>query len=490
MRTGKYSLLLASLVVQVAFGCSSDDKGDVGTAGAGGGDSAGTAGASGSDTGDEAGGAAGASEGGAAGATEGGAAGATEGGAAGASEGGAAGAPGTAGSPGSAGQGGAAGSDPGSSGYDVNECPPCERGCAAGDPHIITFDGAYYDFQAAGEYVITAAGDLVVQARLQPTDTCQDVAYVRAVAFGSADSSISVHADTERFVRLSDGTSLALGEADTEFGDWQLVSACNGVVATSTAGDQVIVHYVGENWLDVEVRPGARSEDFGGLFGNFDGDETNDIALPDGTRLPDPTPWEGLYGAFGGSWAVTEENSLFVYDSGESAADYAGGGMPGTLDLSTIPEEDLAAAAVACAGVTETALYEGCITDVVCGGADAEVAAAWFKTDPNPEVVLDVEPPTTVYICDLVGYEVMDLDDNTIDCPANCGAMGTIWGTDLYTDDSAICTAAIHAGLIEDAVGGTVTVHREPGLESYEGTTRNGITSLSYGEWDASFSLE
>lgn len=72
------------------------------------------------------------------------------------------------------------------------------------------------------------------------------------------------------------------------------------------------------------------------------------------------------------------------------------------------------------------------------------------------------------------------------DCPANCAAdAGAVWGTDIYTSDSSVCAAAIHAGVITDADGGLVIVRYEPGLESYASTTRNGITTEEYGAWDA-----
>jgi hypothetical protein len=67
------------------------------------------------------------------------------------------------------------------------------------------------------------------------------------------------------------------------------------------------------------------------------------------------------------------------------------------------------------------------------------------------------------------------------------GSPGTVWGTDVYTDDSSIGTAAVHAGLITFAAGGTVTIRILPGQASYSGTTRNGVTSLDYGEWPGSF---
>lgn len=58
------------------------------------------------------------------------------------------------------------------------------------------------------------------------------------------------------------------------------------------------------------------------------------------------------------------------------------------------------------------------------------------------------------------------------------GGMGGIWGTDIYTDDSAICAAAVHAGVITMA-GGAVTVEIMAGQASYQSTNRNGVSSNS-----------
>ena len=60
-----------------------------------------------------------------------------------------------------------------------------------------------------------------------------------------------------------------------------------------------------------------------------------------------------------------------------------------------------------------------------------------------------------------------------------------VWGTDIYTNDSALCHAAKHAGVITEA-GGSILVRRAPGQSSYRGSTRNGFTSGDYGAWDGS----
>jgi hypothetical protein len=72
-------------------------------------------------------------------------------------------------------------------------------------------------------------------------------------------------------------------------------------------------------------------------------------------------------------------------------------------------------------------------------------------------------------------------------CPANGSLAASIWGTDTYTDDSAVCVAAVHRGLITAASGGTVTIEIRPGLENYRGTTRYGVTSRGYGSWSGSY---
>jgi hypothetical protein len=74
------------------------------------------------------------------------------------------------------------------------------------------------------------------------------------------------------------------------------------------------------------------------------------------------------------------------------------------------------------------------------------------------------------------------------DCPPG-GVPGSVWGTDIYTDDSSVCSAAVHLGLITEATGGTVVIQISDGLDAYEGSTANGITSSSYPAWSGSFTF-
>ncbi|MCL1788618.1 MAG: LCCL domain-containing protein, partial [Defluviitaleaceae bacterium] len=65
----------------------------------------------------------------------------------------------------------------------------------------------------------------------------------------------------------------------------------------------------------------------------------------------------------------------------------------------------------------------------------------------------------------------------------------SIWGgsNGIYTDDSTLSTAAVHAGVVAVGETKTVIIRILPGRESYTGSTRNGITSRDYGSWPGSY---
>ncbi|MGI3185059.1 LCCL domain-containing protein [Nioella aestuarii] len=73
-------------------------------------------------------------------------------------------------------------------------------------------------------------------------------------------------------------------------------------------------------------------------------------------------------------------------------------------------------------------------------------------------------------------------------CPAG-PYTGSAWGSDPYTNDSNICVAAMHTGMIS-AAGGTVTVLAAPGLQSYRGSEWNGVSTMDYGPWSGSISFD
>jgi hypothetical protein len=83
--------------------------------------------------------------------------------------------------------------------------------------------------------------------------------------------------------------------------------------------------------------------------------------------------------------------------------------------------------------------------------------------------------------------EIKDVGPKSeIECKCGTYAEGTVYGTDMYTQDSSICAAAKHAGLIDDN-GGTVKAKAAPGCGKYEGKKQNGVESHEWHEYKASF---
>ncbi|MBS1809496.1 MAG: hypothetical protein JST84_15155 [Acidobacteria bacterium] len=117
------------------------------------------------------------------------------------------------------------------------------------------------------------------------------------------------------------------------------------------------------------------------------------------------------------------------------------------------------------------------------------------NTNPPPDVT---RPPITTLPPSVGGTSGTNWSTNaksstlqigqrySCNCPAN-GNLGSIWGTDVYTDDTSICTAAVHAGVITQALGGTVIIEMRAGQTSYASSARYGVTSTAYGQWGRSF---
>lgn len=91
---------------------------------------------------------------------------------------------------------------------------------------------------------------------------------------------------------------------------------------------------------------------------------------------------------------------------------------------------------------------------------------------------------------DQLGYSGNSGSSYRFACPGAGSTSSTIWGTDLYTSDSAICVAATHRGLIQPGVGGVVNVLVLGYQPAYSGTSRNGVTSQAYPEWPTSYTFQ
>ena len=80
-------------------------------------------------------------------------------------------------------------------------------------------------------------------------------------------------------------------------------------------------------------------------------------------------------------------------------------------------------------------------------------------------------------------------EGQTVVCSCAPDSMsGSVWGTDIYTTDSSVCAAALHAGAVAQE-GGVVVLTGVPGQSKYAGTARNGITTRDWGSYGSSFTV-
>jgi len=68
---------------------------------------------------------------------------------------------------------------------------------------------------------------------------------------------------------------------------------------------------------------------------------------------------------------------------------------------------------------------------------------------------------------------------------------GPLWGTDVYTSDSSLAKAVVHAGILKKGERGVVKVTAldTSEREGFQGSRRNGVTSLDWDEWDFGFQV-
>ena len=90
-------------------------------------------------------------------------------------------------------------------------------------------------------------------------------------------------------------------------------------------------------------------------------------------------------------------------------------------------------------------------------------------------------PPNMLNLCDQVGA--------TYYFRVTGQASGSVWGTDVYTGDSALAAAAVHAGLVKTGETAVVRVIVEQPRSKYQGSVRNGVTSQEYGQYGTAYRL-
>jgi hypothetical protein len=291
----------------------------------------------------------------------------------------------------------------------------CDAGCGLsnGDPHLHAYESDPYEFQAAGEFVLTrsSAPGFDVQVRQQPWEKANDLSINSAIAMRVGRATVELDAGDPMHLLVDHrrrplpahslrlpggGTVRNIGELSPGDGD--------AVQIIWPDGSRARVWPIAGFGVSALVAP-ARSQrgKLSGLLGNVGGRFNADFVGRDGHRYPadviegaDAASSTTVYGGFGESWRLHQSESLFTYAHGKTTASYTIHGFPfGIYDLAGAPADKRAAAEQLCrqAGVTDPAALADCLIDVL-GTGDPRFAhsAAALQFSVKPGTFVSAHP--------------------------------------------------------------------------------------------------
>lgn len=276
---------------------------------------------------------------------------------------------------------------------------PSRPASTNGDPHMTSWDGLFFDFQAVGEYLLarSRSGDLVIQARQEPLRTNKNVTVNTQFALRVGRTRVNVEKPdvpgTPLEVRV-DGRPVALPAGTTQaLSGGSLVRDADGrVVATWQDGSEFSMRSVGR-WgiaASAQLAPG-RAGTVSGVLGRFDGNPGNDLADRAGRTIPYRTRelgdgfhrvvdeferafFDRLYDTVGEAWRLKQSESLLTYPRGKTTRSFTDRDRPTKpVDPADLDRARRAAAEKVCRdhGVTEPGPLEDCILDVALTGDPA-----------------------------------------------------------------------------------------------------------------------
>jgi RHS repeat-associated protein len=244
-------------------------------------------------------------------------------------------------------------------------------GSSTGDPHLITFDGTYYSFQAAGEFTLvkSTTDDFEIQVRQEPGGAGANFSLNTAIAIKTGGQRIAVYSRNPQNliingnpVNLPDGSLYAIGQnlIINEDGKYSIITANN---------DQI--EFAGIN-INLNLAANRQGKVVG-LMGNNNGNPDDEFTLRDGTVIGDSISSQQLYGEYADSWRITQDTSLFDYASGEDTNTFTDRSFPKTIITSATisPEQRAAAEQIARqAGITDPNVLETAILDIILSNGD------------------------------------------------------------------------------------------------------------------------
>jgi hypothetical protein len=279
-------------------------------------------------------------------------------------------------------------------------CQDCIEGSNIGDPRYRTFDGLFYEFQGVGEYILVESldDDLVIQTRQAPWRDSTTVSINSGVAAQVGADRVGIYVDQASELYINgEPTELASGERRQL--DGGSVRREDNRYTVMLADQTTLVTSLRSDFMDLRVLIAPeRASRVAGLLGDANGSRANDLATREGSVFEQPLTFEQLYGEYGNSWRISQEESLLDY-LGESAgigtAFYTDFNFPSTVP--TVTDEALAFAEEVCnaANITDPILLEACILDVAITG-DASFAEGYGEISAPDELLPPPEAPGNV----------------------------------------------------------------------------------------------
>lgn len=258
------------------------------------------------------------------------------------------------------------------------------QGRSYGDPHLVSFDGERFSFQAVGEFVLTKAnsGRMEIQTRQRPLQ--EDFSLNTAVAMNVNGDRVCLYAkdfpDNIRNtpvrvngqpVTIDNGHYfLAHGGVIHRSGNSYIVDWPTGESMTAAAGNSG-----GMPFYNISVNVNNCTDSYSGVLGDADGSGRNDF---------DASAWQtpsGIFAGNGGDWErsrstfvvrdfadlhrITQATTLFDYPIGESTFTYTDRSYPRfvrTVDDLNPTQRETARRNCANAGIAQADM-NGCIYD-------------------------------------------------------------------------------------------------------------------------------
>ncbi|KAL2092531.1 hypothetical protein ACEWY4_012329 [Coilia grayii] len=209
---------------------------------------------------------------------------------------------------------------------DCRTYRPPKAGSVFGDPHFITFDGSAYTFNGRGEYYLLSSPDkgLFVQGRTEPVKlengTLAKATRLSSVAMRENSSDVIEVRLTEHPNALE-----VLRNQQVLLFSEQSWMDLQGVFVFSATPGNVSVMFPSGAGVEVRAREGTMTttvllpleftNQTKGLLGRMNDDPDDDLVSSDEQSYNASKSSPDDLFLFGSTWAISNETSLFTYDS-------------------------------------------------------------------------------------------------------------------------------------------------------------------------------